>query len=259
MGKNTKIQWAHHTHNPWHGCEKYDPQCKNCFAKATDARWCAADPHWGKRMPRRFFGDEHWNKPRLWDRAAAAAGERHRVFCGSMCDWAEDRRDLDPWRARLWGLIRETRNLDWLMLTKRVEHLHRFVPWVRGRGGRPWPNVWIGFSAGDTPRFNECWRHVSRIPAVVRFCSYEPALGPLDISAVDREPGRLDWLIGGSESGRGVARPADHGWYRWARDQCESRKIAFFLKQYARKGVKIPLPRLDGRQHVDFPTPRQGV
>lgn len=32
--KNTKIEWADHTFNPWIGCTKVGPGCDNCYADA---------------------------------------------------------------------------------------------------------------------------------------------------------------------------------------------------------------------------------
>ena len=60
-----------------------------------------------------------------------------------MADVFEKRDDLDPLRERLWELIAQTPNLDWLLLTKRPEHVASMVPWRR-----TWPdNVWLGTTA----------------------------------------------------------------------------------------------------------------
>jgi protein gp37 len=48
---------------------------------------------------------------------------RRRVFCASLADVFEDRPELDEWRSDLWELIQATPNLDWLLLTKRPEHI----------------------------------------------------------------------------------------------------------------------------------------
>ena len=134
MGKLSKIQWCHHTFNPWWGCVNISPACDHCYAEAW-AKRCGKQV-WGKEAPRRFFGDRHWNEPLKWDRAAEKAGERHRVFCASMADVFEDRRDLDEPRARLYGLIEQTPNLDWMLLTKRPQVVGKLVPY-----GDAWPDV----------------------------------------------------------------------------------------------------------------------
>lgn len=95
---------------------------------------------WGINAERRMLSDGHWAEPLKWNAAAAASGARTQVFCASMADVFEDRRDLDVHRARLWPLIKATPHLDWLLLTKRPEVVSRLAPW-----GDEWPaNVWIG-------------------------------------------------------------------------------------------------------------------
>jgi len=84
---------------------------------------------WGPNANRRFFGDQHWAEPVKWHSEALAVGQRRRVFCASMADVFEDRRELDEWREKLWGLIDATPQLDWLLLTKRPEMVRRLVPW----------------------------------------------------------------------------------------------------------------------------------
>ena len=38
MGDATKIEWTHHTFNPWIGCTKVSPGCKHCYAEALTRR-----------------------------------------------------------------------------------------------------------------------------------------------------------------------------------------------------------------------------
>jgi len=53
MAENTKIEWAHHTFNPWWGCVEVSPACDNCYARMLDARYKrGGETHWGKDAPR---------------------------------------------------------------------------------------------------------------------------------------------------------------------------------------------------------------
>lgn len=38
MGQNSKIEWTHHTFNPWWGCVKVSPACKHCYAETWAQR-----------------------------------------------------------------------------------------------------------------------------------------------------------------------------------------------------------------------------
>lgn len=220
MAENSKIEWTHHTFNPWIGCTKVAAGCTNCYAERDmDHRYHKAK--WGPHGTRVKTSRPYWRQPIKWDREAErypdecakcgvrlnagsqfqigndtcpsqrnaegkfdptvpmCGGEirrnvRPRVFCASLADWAEDwpgdvvdsngnklyvvprkparphdwptsygimgdgmmlgdPATLDDFRRDLFALIDATRNLDWLLLTKRPENIlrmwvPRFVP-----------------------------------------------------------------------------------------------------------------------------------
>lgn len=246
MGETTAISWTHHTFNPWWGCTKVSEACRNCYAERDANRF--APGLWGPEAPRKPASEATWREPLRWDRAAAKAGERRRVFCASMADVFEDRRDLDEPRARLWGLIEATPNLDWLLLTKRPEAVVRLAPgrWVEGSASFP-QNVWLGTTAENQAAADERIPHLLRVPARVRFLSCEPLLGYVDLgrafSKAD-EHGELSsprtnrdgsmavsWVIAGGESGA-AARPMHPTWVRSLRDQCAEAGVPFHFKQW---------------------------
>lgn len=200
MGEASKIEWTEHTFNGWWGCFKVSPACKNCYAEAFAKR--VGQDVWGppETTARRFFGEKHWNEPRRWAKAAAAAGERHRVFCSSMADVFEEHPALDAEREKLWKLIRETAyvthhgkpctigahighdahcrfGLDWLLLTKRPENVNRMIP------SDVLPLVWIGTTVEDQENADKRIPELLEVIAArVRFLSCEPLLEPVDLS-----------------------------------------------------------------------------
>ena len=199
MGKETKIQWTHHTFNPWWGCLRVSPACKFCYAD-TWAKRLGADL-WSAKSERRFFTDTHWNEPIKWNREATTQGVRRRVFCASMADVFEDRRELDLPRERLWRLIEATPQLDWLLLTKRIQHVRTLAPW-KGR----WPaNIWLGTSTENQRWLEKRVDHLLEHDASVRFVSAEPLLGAMDMSSWLQPVGSsirgINWVIAGGESG----------------------------------------------------------
>jgi protein gp37 len=185
---------------------------------------------WSKDAPRRTMSEAYWQQPVSWDRAAAAARRRARVFCASMADVFEERADLDESRVRLWDLISKTPNLDWLLLTKRPHNVGKMVPW-----GQDWPaNVWLGATAENQRWAERRLPLLLQYPAAVLFASCEPLLGHVDLSTW--LPGKsswraLDWVIVGGESGVG-ARPMNPEWARNLRDQCIEQGVAFHFKQW---------------------------
>ena len=228
MAKNSKIEWTHHTFNPWWGCTKVSPACKYCYAETWAKR--VGNNVWGSQAPRRFFSDKHWAEPLRWNREAQLTGNRRRVFCASMADVFERRFDVKPWRERLWDIIHQTEMLDWLLLTKRPQNISKMVPWKNDN----WPeNVWLGTSVENQYWAEKRIPHLLEHPSKVRFLSCEPLLAQLDLSNWI-EKGTLsaiNWVIVGGESGP-HSRPMNPEWTRFLRDQCKKHGIAFHFKQW---------------------------
>lgn len=231
MATNSKIEWTHHTFNPWWGCEKISPGCANCYAAAFSHR--LGKQIWGQAAPRQFFGDDHWATPLKWNNTAKKQGTRHRVFCASMADVFEDREDLIPHRQRLLSLIDSTPHLDWLLLTKRPENIHPLLSQASsGTYPHHWnlrehmPNIWLGTTAENQDQWDARLPHLLAIPAAIHFVSAEPLLGPINLG-----PHRPSWIITGGESGT-RARPMHPQWAIDLRDQCEAASIPFLFKQW---------------------------
>ena len=223
MGKNSKIEWTHHTFNPWWGCTRVSAACVHCYAETWSKR--LGKKLWGPKAPRRFLSDAYWMEPIKWNREAKQQGYRARVFCASMADVFEARSDLNASRERLWKLIEETPQLDWLLLTKRPERILKTVPWLAN-----WPkNVWIGTTVEDQESAEQRLPHLATVPAVVRFISAEPLLSNLKISKWLGSS--INWVITGGESGP-HARPSSPSWFRSLRKQCKQADVPFHFKQW---------------------------
>lgn len=255
----TSIEWTDYTFNICWGCQRVSPACKFCYAETFSKR--VGLDLWKPQGERRTFGAKYWAEPLKWDRKAAKAGVRYRVFCCSMADVFEDHPTVAGERPKLWELIAKTPNLDWLLLTKRPENVEAMVPWHTD-----WPaNVWLG-----TTVENQEYADI-RIPLLIstsarlKFVSYEPALGPVNFDPptctycgeqeavygddgatpfcpeCDSEMGfgawlnplndGIAWVIGGGESGP-QARAMHPEWMRDARDQCKEAGVPFLFKQW---------------------------
>ena len=222
MGQETGISWTDSTFNPWWGCTEVSPGCDNCYAREFAARYGYG---WGKGVPRRVFGDKHWNEPLKWNRLAAATGKPWRVFCASMADIMDDEAPVGQ-RERLWALIDNTPYLTWQLLTKRPQRYQRYLPEKFKHS-----NVWLGTTAENQDNYDlrmPVLRVESRRRGLVSWISYEPAIGPL--SMVAEGGGMPDWIICGGESGAN-RRPMEQEWAENLRHECESNGVAFFMKQ----------------------------
>jgi len=232
MAEFSKIEWTDATFNPWIGCQKVSTGCDNCYAETQNKfrKWNGGT--WGPHAPRKRTSEANWNKLLRLGRQAAATGKSRRVFCASLAD-VFDNKAPEGAREDLFDLIRQTLMLDWLMLTKRPENIRKMLPddWHDG-----YPNVWLGVTAEDQEWYDHRWSILRKIPAKIRFISYEPALGPLRIGG--HWGHRPDWLICGGESG-GNARYMEPKWAYDLRDQCQLFGVSFFMKQMTKKA---PIP-----------------
>ena len=71
MAENSKIEWTHHTFNPWQGCQKVGPGCDHCYAEARDMRFTGGSM-WGAHAPRKRTSAANWRQPLKWDYLWAA-------------------------------------------------------------------------------------------------------------------------------------------------------------------------------------------
>jgi protein gp37 len=311
----TKIEWCDYTANFWRGCQKVSAGCANCYADAQSKRSPDVLGIWGPPgVGRRVVAAEsYWRLPEQWDRKAAKDGVRRRVFCGSLMDWAEDWEgpmhasaeeplvtgDGATWhgshhgpgaaerlvtmndvRRRMFDTTKRTRNLDWLLLTKRPENVPAIAAELSGFYDffAEQSQYWLGTSIEDQATADVRIPALLRIPAAIRFLSVEPLLGPVDLEPwlhcdgfcpqspqpdgayhFDRCPiqpdgskPKIDWVIVGSESGPN-ARPMNEDWVRSLRDQCQAAVVLFFYKQRTEGGKKVSLPELDGRVWNEYP------
>lgn len=260
MGEQTEISWTDHTFNPWIGCTKVSDGCKHCYAESLmDKRW--GKVQWGPNGERKRTSDANWREPLKWARKAFDTfGRKARVFCASLADIGEDRPELEPWRADLCDLIRETRDrIDWQLLTKRPENLTRLFP------EDVLASCWLGTSTENQPTADERIPHMLRCPAAVRFLSVEPMLGPVDLRNIRLGTHRgephygdaltgfdastsppihnsdgVSWVIVGGESGHG-ARGCSTAWIRSIVEQCRSASVPCFVKQLGARPFDDPV------------------
>lgn len=227
MGKDSRIEWTHHTFNPWIGCVKVSEGCRFCYAEGMSKRTGKAK--WGPlgQGTRTMTGADYWRQPMLWNAECKRLGVRERVFCASMSDVFEAwpgpmrsggsdkqvlKRDdgqallMDDVRQSLVELIEATQWLDWLLVTKRPQNVRPMWPNPRIGATSIMPrNVWVLASIEDDKSAAQRVPILCGVPAAVRGLSFEPMLGQvrmralLDPLCVERMP-QIDWVIIGVES-----------------------------------------------------------
>jgi protein gp37 len=208
MGENTGISWAHNTQNFWVGCDKVDPGCQHCYIHRVLEKQ-GREP-WGE-----VYRTKTWSAPMEWQRNAQKANHAVRVFTCSLSDFFHTK--ADPWRAEAWKTIRNTPNLNWLILTKRPELIAKRLPadWS-GIGFDCYPNVWLGVSVCHRGAYRKM-DILREIPCALRWISAEPLLEDLHDINLDG----FGWVVAGGESGSGeeiLWNPNDWTSGKWKKD-----------------------------------------
>jgi protein gp37 len=301
MGDKSKIEWTEATWNPVTGCDKVSAGCLHCYAETMAKRLQAmGQANYSAGFKVRTHEPMlrvpiQWTRPRtifvnsmsdlfhpavpfaFIDRVYAimAMCGRHtfqvltkrperaveyyatfdadcntvsgsdggfRLGCaaGELLDGAWIHGPGKPYRKMIEQFICDTHDQP--------------VPW-------PLPNVWVGTSIENQPMAERRMPELVKIPAVVRFVSFEPLLGPVDVSpwlyreldtesrnylydgtgghpdlypqAVEKasRTNVLQWAIVGGESGPD-ARAMHPAWARGLRDQMMRAEIPFYFKQW---------------------------
>jgi protein gp37 len=244
MAENTKIEWCDHTFNPWIGCTKVSPACDNCYAEAMmDTRYGRAK--WGAGEQRIRTSVSNWRQPYKWNNSAPLDKPRPFVFCASLADVFDN--EVPPeWRDDLFAMIRETPNLAWLLLTKRIGNAYRMLV----RTGLP-ANVAIGATMANQEEYD---RDRNKLKAVkdtwnplFTFGSFEPMLGQVIL-----DKNAPDWIIVGGESGPN-ARPLNLDWARSLKQQSAELGRVFNFKQVGGRKSDKGGHLLDGEAYLDRP------
>jgi protein gp37 len=240
MAQATRIEWTEATWNPVTGCDQVSPGCAHCYAKTFAERWRNIPGHHYEQgfdlrlWPERLEQPLQWRRPRM-------------IFVNSMSDLFHEGIPL-AYIERVFDVMARAPHHTFQILTKRHQRLAELAPELC------WPeNVWMGVSI-ENRRFVKRADFLGEVPAVVRFISAEPLLGPLD----GLDLSGIHWLIAGGESGH-RHRPVREEWMIELRDQCREQGVAFFFKQWGGRTPKAGGRLLDGRTWDELPQPREGA
>lgn len=248
----TNIEGTEKSWNPVTGCDKVSEGCKNCSAEGIAKRF------WKDRKftdvqchEDRLEQPLHWRKPSM-------------VFVNSMSDLFHPAVPFE-FIYTVYKTMKFSSQHIFQILTKRPDRALKFYNEYGQKNMTPLPNVWFGVSVENQESADERIPILLQIPAAVRWVSYEPALGGVNLRNIDAEKAghesiyfidsltgkhddmarpcedvnKLDWVVAGGESGP-KARPAHPDWFRKVRDDCKAAGVPFFMKQICRNGRKIP-------------------
>lgn len=247
MAQNSPIEWTDATWNPVAGCSIETAGCTNCYAMRMAARLEAMGLAKYHGLTRKSGDRFVWTGKIFLDEAALpipSSWKRPRtVFVNSMSDLFHPEVSED-FIGRVWEVMANTRRHTYQILTKRPKRMRSVIEGLR----LPLlPNVWLGTSVEDNAVLDRI-DHLRQTPAVVRFISFEPLIGPVgEVTLAD-----IDWAIVGGESGP-RSRPMPEEWVEEIRRMCLLSGTAFFFKQWGGRNKKAAGRQLGGRTYDEMP------
>lgn len=234
MSEISKIEWTEATWNPVTGCTKISEGCTNCYADRMARRLKAMGQ---KNYINGFKVTLHphaLNLPITWKKPQT-------IFVNSMSDLFHKDIPFD-FIQQVFGVMTNAYWHRFQILTKRAERLAQLAPLIN------WPdNVWMGVTVENSSYIDRIG-YLRNVPAVVRFLSLEPLLGPLH----DMDLSYIDWVIVGGESGPG-ARPMDEKWVIDIQNQCRKKNVPFFFKQWGGVNKKKTGRSINGKTFSEMP------
>lgn len=217
MAEKSNIQWTDATWNIAVGCTKVDEDCKFCYMYRESLNSTRYEPKTVRKTKTVF------NLP-------LKLKEPSKIFTSSLTDFFHEA--IDEYRHEAWDIIRKCPQHTFQILTKRPERVIEHLPEDWGNG---WDNVWIGTSVGSNKSRHRI-EELVKIPAQIRFVSFEPLHGEIDLNFDVSTLIKIHWAIIGGESGN------ENGMYRYR--PCELSWIENMVKDLKTVGVSVFVKQL---------------
>jgi protein gp37 len=198
---------------PWTGCYKISDGCTFCYFYGP----------FSKR-----FGQNDVHRTNEFDKPIAKTTKgTYKIQSGKIVAtcFASDFFivEADEWRAEAWTMIKKRPDLDFLILTKRIDRFNISLPTDWGDG---YDNVNIGCTIENQKSADYRLPLFLTFPIKRRFIAAAPLLDAIDISPyLDG----IEYVTVGGETGQG-ARICDYDWVLSIREQCVKAGITFWFK-----------------------------
>ncbi|MEF2073524.1 DUF5131 family protein [Consotaella aegiceratis] len=243
----TSIEWTDKTWNPVAGCTIVTAGCTNCYAMRMAARLEAMGQEKYRGLTRTSGRRKVWTGQVRLDhgslRIPMTWSKPQMVFVNSMSDLFHEDVPVE-FISEVWSVMRATPRHTYQILTKRPG---RMADVLRSEDFQLLPNVWLGTSVEDGRVLGRI-DDLRRVPAAVRFISFEPLIGTVaGANLLD-----IHWAIVGGESGP-KARYMDPAWVDEIESLCRRSGAAFFFKQWGGRNKKEAGRMLNGRTYDEMP------
>lgn len=209
--------------NMWHGCRKISEGCRLCYVYRQDSQW--------DKDSSQVVKTSQFDLPVRRDRHGRfkiPSGEV--VYACMTSDFFIEA--ADGWRPDVWRMISLRHDLNFIIITKRIDRFHAGLPDDWGQG---YENVRICSTCETQERADYRLPILLSLPARHKSVICEPMLERIDLSAYLGHG--IESVYAGGESGTG-ARICDFGWIEDLRRQCDSAGVGFHFHQTGARFVK---------------------
>ncbi len=207
------LQW-----NPWHGCHKCSPGCLNCYVYFLD-QLRNKDSNIVTRSKTNF------NLPLKKDRNG-----NFKIVSGSevaTCFTSDFFiQEADEWRDEAWQIIKQRKDVNFLICTKRIERFNSCIPSDWGDG---YDNVILAVTCENQEKTEERLPIFLEIKVKRKYIFVSPILEEIDLSHF-LESGKIDLVSVGGESYEN-ARVCDFSWVEKIKKTCDKYKVPFDFHQ----------------------------
>lgn len=204
--------------NPWHGCHKCSPGCKNCYVFHLDKiRGIDSDiitkSKTNFRLPLK--------KDKNGELKIPGGSEVGTCFTSDFFI-----KDADEWRKDAWKMIKQRSDVNFLIPTKRIHRIFECVPkdWKDG-----YDNVIFAVSCENQKKADERLPFLLNIKAKHKYIFAAPLLEYIDFSQY-LATGEIEMVSVGGESYTN-ARLCDFDWVRQIKEDCDRYHVKFDFHQ----------------------------
>jgi protein gp37 len=131
--------------------------------------------------------------------------------------------EADQWRTEAWAMIKQRADLEFLILTKRIDRFEKSLPSDWGDG---YDNVNLGCTIENQEIADYRLPLFLSYPIKRRFIACAPLLGAIDLSPY---LSGIEHVTVGGETGR-EARVCDYTWVLNIHEQCTRAGVTFWFK-----------------------------
>ncbi len=231
--------------NPWHGCHKCSPGCKNCYVFFLD-KIRDKDSNVISKNKTNF------NLPLKKDRSGnfKIASGSEVATCFTSDFFLEE---ADAWREEAWEIIKKRSDVYFLICTKRPERILKSLPSDWGEG---YENVILTVTCENQQMAERRLPIFLEIPARRRFVFVAPILGKVSLDKF-LESGKIDEVAVGGES-YDFARECNFDWVKDIYFSCKKHGVDFDFHQTGSNFV-VDGKRYKIKHHDEYSQAKKGM